>query len=293
MQALCNALQDSKILVQRSMLDFILLAFPMDNCQLTHSDLAKVVKAAVNVVLRRDMSLNRRLYLWLLGTPAQQARAAASENFSGSLHQSKFDAISTTSEMDLTYFHARSRNLLVGALKRKLHLDDCANCTKNCPEDPHMQILSTIRIIISLLDKLEIGPVIIEDILLEVFFCLYRECSAKHEGASDISSSAIKRKIIKESKEVEELVKIANLLFGSFESYFIWDFIGRRFSMSCCQMLEGFGHFCDSESMHSSADCEMGTVLDLCNIIEFMLELVNLVSEFWMFHEFCEFFFHM
>jgi hypothetical protein len=33
-----------------------------------HNDLIVLVKAAVGVVLRKDMSLNRRLYAWLLGT---------------------------------------------------------------------------------------------------------------------------------------------------------------------------------------------------------------------------------
>jgi hypothetical protein len=71
-QALCSALQDSSVLVQRSMLDYLLVAFPMHNGQLTRTDLATVVEAAINVVLRRDMSLNRRLYLWFLGSPQHQ-----------------------------------------------------------------------------------------------------------------------------------------------------------------------------------------------------------------------------
>ncbi|KAH9488782.1 hypothetical protein Btru_059413 [Bulinus truncatus] len=60
---MCACLQDSSVLVQRSMLDFLLLAFPLHNGQLTKADMSKVVEAGVNVVLRRDMSLNRRLCL--------------------------------------------------------------------------------------------------------------------------------------------------------------------------------------------------------------------------------------
>ncbi|CAH1798856.1 unnamed protein product, partial [Owenia fusiformis] len=69
-QAMCAGVQDSSVLVQRSMLDFLLLCFPMYNNQLTRPDMLKITKATINVVLRRDMSLNRRLYAWVLGTDA-------------------------------------------------------------------------------------------------------------------------------------------------------------------------------------------------------------------------------
>ena len=58
-EALCSAVQDSSVLVQRSMLDFLLVAFPLHNRQLTHADMARVVLATITVLLRRDMSLNR------------------------------------------------------------------------------------------------------------------------------------------------------------------------------------------------------------------------------------------
>lgn len=36
--------------------------------QATRPDMIRILSAALHVVLRRDMSLNRRLYAWLLGT---------------------------------------------------------------------------------------------------------------------------------------------------------------------------------------------------------------------------------
>ena len=68
MEAMSSSVQDSSVLVQRSALDFLLVGFPMHNSQLTRSDMTKVTTAAIKVVLRRDMSLNRRLFAWLLGT---------------------------------------------------------------------------------------------------------------------------------------------------------------------------------------------------------------------------------
>ena len=57
--ALCAAVQDSSVLVQRFTLDLLLAAFPMHNSQLIRPDLVRLVTAAVTVLLRRDMSLNR------------------------------------------------------------------------------------------------------------------------------------------------------------------------------------------------------------------------------------------
>jgi hypothetical protein len=39
----------------------------------SHEDRIEVVAAATSVLLRRDMSLNRRLYNWLCGTPEATA----------------------------------------------------------------------------------------------------------------------------------------------------------------------------------------------------------------------------
>ena len=100
MSSVCACLQDHSVLVQRSMLDFLLTAFPMHNSQLTRADQAKIVEAAVNVVLRRDMSLNRRLYSWLLGTTANTAVTSVADG----APRPRADSSSTTSEMDLSYF---------------------------------------------------------------------------------------------------------------------------------------------------------------------------------------------
>lgn len=40
--------------------------------QATRPDMIRILSAALHVVLRRDMSLNRRLYAWLLGEKYSQ-----------------------------------------------------------------------------------------------------------------------------------------------------------------------------------------------------------------------------
>ena len=66
-RALKACLEDSAVLVQRNTLDLLTTAFPFHSSQLTRDDQSEVLDSALLVVLRRDMSLNRRLYAWLLG----------------------------------------------------------------------------------------------------------------------------------------------------------------------------------------------------------------------------------
>lgn len=66
-RSLRSCLEDSAVLVQRNTLDILSLAFPFHCTQLTQRDQCGVVAASLQVLLRRDMSLNRRLYAWLLG----------------------------------------------------------------------------------------------------------------------------------------------------------------------------------------------------------------------------------
>ncbi|XP_010781905.1 protein dopey-1-like, partial [Notothenia coriiceps] len=66
-EAVSTSVQDSSVLVQRSTLDLILFCFPFHMSQATRPDMIRILSAALHVVLRRDMSLNRRLYAWLLG----------------------------------------------------------------------------------------------------------------------------------------------------------------------------------------------------------------------------------
>ncbi|RCN24142.1 hypothetical protein ANCCAN_30168 [Ancylostoma caninum] len=65
--ALCAVANDSgSPLVQRNLLDFLCAAFPLDSTNLTSEDFVQLLMRCMFVVLRRDMSLNRRLYTWLM-----------------------------------------------------------------------------------------------------------------------------------------------------------------------------------------------------------------------------------
>jgi hypothetical protein len=64
------ALEDDNLLVRRGALDLLLSSIRVDSAavkQARPEDRTIIMRAATGVVLRRDLSLNRRLYTWLLG----------------------------------------------------------------------------------------------------------------------------------------------------------------------------------------------------------------------------------
>ncbi|KAJ2697412.1 hypothetical protein FB645_005930 [Coemansia sp. IMI 203386] len=74
-RALAATLTDSKTLVLRAALDLVMTRFPLRTNVFDQRDLTLLLKHAAEVVLKKDMSLNRRLYTWLLGpseTDAEQ-----------------------------------------------------------------------------------------------------------------------------------------------------------------------------------------------------------------------------
>lgn len=69
-RAFAAALEDENLLVRRGTLDLLLQSMRVDSPAIRKAqpdDRAILMRAATGVVLRRDLSLNRRLYTWLLG----------------------------------------------------------------------------------------------------------------------------------------------------------------------------------------------------------------------------------
>lgn len=70
-RAFAAALEDENLLVRRGALDILLQSMKTSSYTVKKAqrdDRAILMRAATGVVLRRDLSLNRRLYTWLLGT---------------------------------------------------------------------------------------------------------------------------------------------------------------------------------------------------------------------------------
>jgi Dopey, N-terminal len=116
----CTCLQDrEQSLVQRSILDFLLVCLPMHNRQLTKTDMMKVITVSLHLLLKRDMSLNRRIYAWFLGTEQSPAENTnQDQQLNNEIHSSSTSLAITNDPFDSSsYFIQYTReNLIQGLL---------------------------------------------------------------------------------------------------------------------------------------------------------------------------------
>ncbi|XP_055965737.1 protein dopey-1 isoform X3 [Sorex fumeus] len=257
-EAVSTSVQDSSVLVQRSTLDLILFCFPFHMSQATRPDMIRILSAALHVVLRRDMSLNRRLYAWLLGF-----------DNNGAVIGPRSTRHSNPEEHATYYFTTFSKELLVQAMVGILQMNGFGE------ESTLMQDLKPFRILISLLDKPELGPVILEDVLIEVFRTLYSQCKAELDIQMEPPFSKDHAQLsskLRENKKTAELIKTANLLFNSFEPYYMWDYVARWFEECCRRTLHARLQIGPGDSSESS---EL-QLTNFCLLVDFLLDIVSL-----------------
>ncbi|XP_035686504.1 protein dopey-1-like isoform X1 [Branchiostoma floridae] len=225
-QSLCAAVQDYSVLVQRCLLDLLLLCFPFHNSPITRQDMVTVLAQALGVMLRRDMSLNRRLYSWLLGTD-------------NSIHMG---SRTLKCENPSQYFLTYSKEPLVESVKTVLQKQYTSTSSKG---EERSDMLRPLRILISLMDKPEIGPQIVTDVLMDVFEGIverYEETVPSQDTNDDSNSKktpSTSTKLAKNTKANIELIKTANLLFSAFEPAYLWGYIGHLFGECCVKTAEG------------------------------------------------------
>ncbi|XP_055624069.1 protein dopey-1 homolog isoform X2 [Toxorhynchites rutilus septentrionalis] len=236
---LCSCLNDSVILVQRNTLEFLLLAFPLHAIMLSNRDVVKLVKTALNTILRRDMSLNRRLYSWLLGADTSLGKHPEDVG-----HEGK------TSDPN-SYFESHSKEVLISAFKLILKSSILCN-----PID-----LSPYRILISLLDKAEIGQRILDDVLCDII----RTISLCNGNL--------------------EVQKSANLLFSTFDPSYIWNYMSNLYRdaavrkhqqrLSCSRSTTTSG---SSSKIREEIRIDSGApgTVEVCFLTEFLLETLSL-----------------
>ncbi|KAH7693153.1 dopey domain-containing protein, partial [Aphelenchoides avenae] len=117
--ALCAIAEDSGTsLTQRNLLDFLCAALPLNSDHVMQADLVQILRRCLFVVLRRDMSLNRRLYQWLL-------------NRSNDVAFSSLPVGGTEDAQDLDFFRHYSLPLIKMALLEFLQLDTVEIPTTN------------------------------------------------------------------------------------------------------------------------------------------------------------------
>uniref|UniRef100_A0A672SWJ4 DOP1 leucine zipper like protein B n=1 Tax=Sinocyclocheilus grahami TaxID=75366 RepID=A0A672SWJ4_SINGR len=215
-KAVCLSLQDSNVLVQRNMLEILLHFFPFTTCQdpeecaipLNQDELISVVSAASLTLLRRDMSLNRRLYAWMLGIADKFP-----ENYT---IPQKYCFLSNKWNFSF------KRIAVVNILKQK---DIEAN------PDNLIEYLRPFRIIISLLDKSEIGKDTHIVQFVKSFTLLIIIINTTMNAVSDCSLSTYLCSKIKENKNSSEIIKTVNMLVSAMSSNYLWDYMTRHFQI--------------------------------------------------------------
>jgi hypothetical protein len=146
-RAFSATLNDHQLLVQRGLLELLVQNFVLKHRMVPHDDLVILMKAALGIVLRKDMSLNRRLYAWLLGSE-------------GSI------------QTQIVYFNSFAEKAATQAMRSMLHQE------QNNLQKPY-------KILISLMDKSEIGQPIVNSIFMDSLVSLH-----KSQSSADVMQSA-------------------------------------------------------------------------------------------------------
>eukprot|EP01094_Clydonella_sp_ATCC50884_P023658 TRINITY_DN5731_c0_g2_i1.p1 TRINITY_DN5731_c0_g2~~TRINITY_DN5731_c0_g2_i1.p1 ORF type:complete len:1753 (+),score=537.61 TRINITY_DN5731_c0_g2_i1:137-5395(+) len=135
--ALRCGLRDAQLLTQRAAMELLITHFRLDEDLFSQEDLIVLASSSLLVVTRREVSLNRRLYAWLLGG---------------------------ANEADAAWFKQYGKPVAVGAVH--MLFEEMSNSTTA------NGVTLPLRVLMALLDKPEIGAEIIEPLLPAVFRCL-------------------------------------------------------------------------------------------------------------------------
>ncbi|KAL1880805.1 hypothetical protein VTK73DRAFT_4975 [Phialemonium thermophilum] len=152
-------LADEQLLIQRGYLDLLVTHLPLHSKVLQETaksgDLELLLRAAVGVTIRRDMSLNRRLWAWLLGPePASADQDGGPES-----------PVSTTSHQQ-GYFVSRTayfEDYGLQPLSRAL-----LGMIKSAGDGGPADRARPYRICLSLMDRWEIGGLIVPEVFLPI-----------------------------------------------------------------------------------------------------------------------------
>ncbi|XP_049819768.1 protein dopey-1 homolog isoform X3 [Aethina tumida] len=252
---LCAAVQDTSVLVQRSALDLLMVCFPMKTKQLLYADMVQLVTAALYTILRRDMSLNRRLYSWLLETDPNNPVPSELETEPQAAESVAYD-------------------LLIDSIRNILQ-----KCCTELPLD-----IKPYRLLTTLFDKPQIGPVILDNILYDVFRTMYLSClyQQKHKNSpsrcvsfnGDLKSLKPEDNTLNKvfvAKNCQELVKNANVLFNTLQSYYIWLYIEKLYEDSVKTIKTyKYRDRCQVNEIGSGPP----HILEICILTDFLLDVI-------------------
>lgn len=154
-RAFAAALEDDNMLVRRGILELLCTTLRLDGSVMKKAqplDRTILMRAATGVVLRRDLSLSRRLFAWLLGSAEQPA-------------------------LQVAYLKANGLDLLVSTLKEDMYAVAHTGDTR------------PFKIFVSLLDRWEIGAPVTEALAIDALTAL-KAGLGRSEESDDILMAA-------------------------------------------------------------------------------------------------------
>lgn len=185
-------LQDSQMLVQRGFLDLLVTHLPLHSPvfrnHVRSKDMVLITSAAASCVLRRDMSLNRRLWSWFLGPDPLASDAEDGAPLSPT------DSRNNVSHKQALYFQRYGATSLEQSIMNMLRLQNTNAANRARP----------FRVSLSLMDRWEVGGLIVPKILLPAL-----------RGAFEYS-------LVSSSTQLGEVIRSASLFFDGVESSLIW-----------------------------------------------------------------------
>ncbi|MBE3047891.1 hypothetical protein IMZ48_36350 [Candidatus Bathyarchaeota archaeon] len=177
-----SGLGDEQLLIQRGYLDLLVTHLPLNSrvlqSKVKQPDLEILLKAAVGVVTRRDMSLNRRLWAWLLGPDPGHAESDPPQETPQSPTENHQDFTSRT-----RYFEEFGLQALSQALLGMVNTDQ-----KLTP----VERARPYRICLSLMDRWEIGGLVVPEVFMPIVDSVrnYKSQSASRADFDEVLRSA-------------------------------------------------------------------------------------------------------
>ncbi len=223
--AICVGLTDKNVLAVRGLLDILSLLFPLHRPFLLPADITSIVVAALETLLKRDISLNRRLFAWLLGTNIDKAVLA--------LHLLKTDDQNTMIDKDTSYFKIYSASYVEAAIK-KLCLQAAAVSKKSYATK--LDCIQPYRLLRALLERTEISESLMGGVMLNVVSCLKEQV----DSLGGISSSSLSqdsggirktpseehpKKLGRKASLKQDILQSANLFFSALDPGFLWQWL--------------------------------------------------------------------
>ncbi|OAF71519.1 hypothetical protein A3Q56_00724 [Intoshia linei] len=167
--SICYCFSDSNILAQRNAIEFVMNAIPIHSHILLHSDMTKLMASAIKILLRRDISLNRRIFSWFLANSRSEKTSDQTNYFVHNSRDMLVDALTEHMHSCYTLFDLiYERNLGVDEFKKIENQNDFNNSILKCVQlDPKMidKTLVAFRILSVLINN-----TIIKDNIMHFMF---------------------------------------------------------------------------------------------------------------------------